>query len=463
MAGRKKEFSEEQRDLIQKMIYENDSFSTIGERVGAAPQTVERFVKREGLDMSKYDFHVCKKRMKTITLQEKKQIEIDLQNRVGKGAIAKKIGVTPATLAEIMKREGIDESLYKHPTVSHMRFLTEDEVEKLKSMAKSNAMFSDIAKELHVSRNLVSVLLDRYGIEVKNRKPVKSLTSIQIKALREIAKMNISPAKMALCFNVSQKTLKTTMRANDIDPAYLHTKEPMKSEDIIRAIIICNKTLLHLNNMSSLSKEQLEILPDLIKKIPFGKICRRMRKSERFMREVFRISNLYRHVTYEGILNSEYVDEFKKDMLDPRQRNSAMARKYGTSATTICNWRKKYFGTKLERENNFYNKTSAEANLEEILNALDLVYEYQYEILDYHVDYYIGQGIVIEVQGDYWHKVPRQEKPDPKKSDAKKKSEIEAEGYTVLQIWEHDINEKPDSVAKQIFNAYIEAIKKHCM
>ena len=143
--------------------------------------------------------------------------------------------------------------------------------------------------------------------------------------------------------------------------------------------------------------------------------------------------------------------------MNPMMSNSALSRKYGLSYETIRILRNEHYGKIDIRANNFYNKSSAEVDFEEILKTLDLAYFYQKDILGYKVDYYLGQKIIVEVQGDYWHTKARNNR-NVQQTDYKKKTTLENKGYTVLQIWENDIKNNPQKVAETVISVYMERL-----
>jgi G:T-mismatch repair DNA endonuclease (very short patch repair protein) len=101
--------------------------------------------------------------------------------------------------------------------------------------------------------------------------------------------------------------------------------------------------------------------------------------------------------------------------------------------------------------NRKYHKTKPEKKVEDYLKENGIDYKYNF-ILDkkYQYDFYIGNKIIIEVQGDYWHGNPLKYgeglKPlnDIQKfkieRDKIKKIYAEENGYKIVYIWESDIN-----------------------
>ncbi len=77
---------------------------------------------------------------------------------------------------------------------------------------------------------------------------------------------------------------------------------------------------------------------------------------------------------------------------------------------------------------------------------------------------YPGRRIAIFVNGCFWHRCPRCDLPLPKnhtefwrekfernvERDARKTSELESAGWTVVTIWECEIKNDPDGVRKKL-------------
>lgn len=108
--------------------------------------------------------------------------------------------------------------------------------------------------------------------------------------------------------------------------------------------------------------------------------------------------------------------------------------KYGIGESRIHQLRKER-GIKLQI-NHLSHYSSAEKEVQKILDDLDLAYIHSKKIGDFTVDFYLGKHTCIEVQGSYWHN--RAERIE---RDARKKIYLESNGYNVLYIWEDNISE----------------------
>lgn len=92
----------------------------------------------------------------------------------------------------------------------------------------------------------------------------------------------------------------------------------------------------------------------------------------------------------------------------------------------------------------------------EFLDKLGIEYEEQFEAKDIKrfFDFKIKGRVLLEIDGDYYHsygKVYEEMNPMQKKNarvDALKNKWAHSNGYKLIRIWEHDINENPKKVMK---------------
>lgn len=90
----------------------------------------------------------------------------------------------------------------------------------------------------------------------------------------------------------------------------------------------------------------------------------------------------------------------------------------------------------------------------EFLEKLGVKYEEQFEAKDIkrYFDFKLEGRILIEVDGSYWHsygKVYEEMNPIQKRNarvDEIKNKWAHSNGYKLIRIWEHDINENPQKV-----------------
>ena len=94
----------------------------------------------------------------------------------------------------------------------------------------------------------------------------------------------------------------------------------------------------------------------------------------------------------------------------------------------------------------------------EFLEKLGVKYEEQFEAKDIkrYFDFKLDGRILIEVDGDYYHgygKVHEEKTPMQKKNarvDEIKNKWAHSNGYKLIRIWEHDINENSEKVLNML-------------
>lgn len=129
--------------------------------------------------------------------------------------------------------------------------------------------------------------------------------------------------------------------------------------------------------------------------------------------------------------------EFVKQFGDPTYSHARLSKIWGVSDCTINKWRRQKFGSWQGLNDTYRGKTTAEMAFEEILRELDLAFIYEYKVGKWKNDYYLGQHIIVEVQGEYWHKA---EKVMAK--DRRKKADLELKGYTMVYVKEKELHSK---------------------
>jgi very-short-patch-repair endonuclease len=114
--------------------------------------------------------------------------------------------------------------------------------------------------------------------------------------------------------------------------------------------------------------------------------------------------------------------------------------KYGIGESRIHQLRKDR-GIKLQI-NTLKRVSRSEKEVMNILDLLDVVYQRERRVGKYHIDFYLGFRLCIEVQGHYWHS-----KKDRQATDKRKKAFLEKEGYKILYLWDNDlVNAKQDII-----------------
>ena len=96
--------------------------------------------------------------------------------------------------------------------------------------------------------------------------------------------------------------------------------------------------------------------------------------------------------------------------------------------------------------------TSIELKLQAWLKEQNIEFQTNYPILG-RPDIFIKPNICIFADGCYWHKCPTCGKGDGRERDEMVTKTLQSQGYTVIRIWEHEINnlnyEKVNFFSKQ--------------
>lgn len=136
-----------------------------------------------------------------------------------------------------------------------------------------------------------------------------------------------------------------------------------------------------------------------------------------------------------------------------KMTDSQLALKFEVAESTIANVRKK-FGIK-KTGSEIKGPTYIEMFVKDLLDKEKIPYIYNQDLEGFRPDFQIKTSkILIEVQGDYFHCNPYVYKNGPKDEiqirhiirDYYKKCHFLSRGYTIIYIWEKDINENPQSV-----------------
>jgi len=131
----------------------------------------------------------------------------------------------------------------------------------------------------------------------------------------------------------------------------------------------------------------------------------------------------------------------------PRRRWAERRRKH--AETTKANWDKGVYSRHSEAikiarargayDGVFQSPTSIEIAVSEALDTLNIEHEPQYRPDGYSriYDEFIPPGMLVEVQGDYWHS-----SDEAQERDAEKATWARDNGYHLVVIWEHEIHNR---------------------
>lgn len=140
-----------------------------------------------------------------------------------------------------------------------------------------------------------------------------------------------------------------------------------------------------------------------------------------------------------------------------KMTDKQLAIKFNVSETAIRDVRKKYNIKKTGNE--ISGPTYIELYVKDLLDSYNIQYTYNEYLGEYKPDFvFKNSNIIIEVQGDYYHCNPYVYKNGPENEiqikhvlrDYYKKCYYLSQGYIIVEIWEHDINNNPDKVKEKI-------------
>ena len=456
MANHKTVFTKEQLELLQQLIYENVSYAEMARHFNRSYKTIIRIIKDNNLDMTNYDpSQKPGPRNVELSAEQIAFIGNAFKEGKGKGTIARELGISRNTLAVKLHQYNIDITDYKKKG-SQTKHFTEEQLEALQKMLDDGEMYNTIAQKFNINRNTIKDVIARYNLRAKQDVHFNTpFDSKQVKALREIAQKNISLAKIALCFGRGQKFIEGELKKNHIELAYDGQK--MDTDELLECVSIAIKANGESIGRDQLSIEDLDKIPELIKKMHFSDMCETLNKSPKAVKRVMQACLMDELLWLDSVFDYEYGQLLKDDLLNPELTNTFLSKKYGVSTTVITKYRNE-FGSRDSRTDAHLCKSAAEIDFEEILKTLDLAYLYHKNVLGFEADYYLGQKLVVEVQGDYWH-TKDQQRID---ADNNKKVTLESKGYVVLQIWEKDINKSPRKVADNVMSTYLKQLIVKC-
>lgn len=304
-----------------------------------------------------------------------------------------------------------------------------EEIELIKSLAEHGECVTAIALYLNVDRRVIYRILEQYKItlvsSIKNNQGKKDLwTTTKLRNLIKYYKSDkISLDEISKILGISKRSIVRKAKELNISKVAVIRKDSLNDTDI--EYLKANagkKTILELANDLDCCSETIS------KKFKELGICERKGKK---------------------ILYKDNV-KFMDDLANPQLSIADISRKYGYSTSFISHKRKECFPDYKKQINTYLHKSTYEIDFENnVLDKLNITYEYQKYIGKWRVDYYLGLNIIIEVQGDYWH-----DNEKVKERDNRKKDELEKENYQILYIYKNDIYENVDDTINKIKQIY---------
>ena len=93
----------------------------------------------------------------------------------------------------------------------------------------------------------------------------------------------------------------------------------------------------------------------------------------------------------------------------------------------------------IKSPNRIFKNTSIELKIQNLLRENGIVFETNYPILG-RPDIFIKPNIAIFADGCYWHKCLQCGFGELRQRDKMVTEELQKQGYTVIRLWEHEIN-----------------------
>lgn len=101
----------------------------------------------------------------------------------------------------------------------------------------------------------------------------------------------------------------------------------------------------------------------------------------------------------------------------------------------------------INHPNRKFKDTSIELKIENLLKKNNIIYQKQVPLCKIAiVDFLLlNNKLVIQCDGDYWHN-----RPGARERDEGQDKVLAQNGYTVIRLWEHDINNRIDVCLSKI-------------
>lgn len=174
---------------------------------------------------------------------------------------------------------------------------------------------------------------------------------------------------------------------------------------------------------------------------------------------------IYNKVYELKLINNEYkgYKKLKREQIDfiiancDKMTDNQLASKFEVSESAIVSVRKKHGITKTGNE--VSGPSYIELYVKDLLDKYNIQYLHNEKLGDFLPDFQIiNTNIIIEVQGDYFHCNPNIYGKGPKDEiqikhvvrDYYKKCYYCSNGYSLIEIWEYDINHNKDKVEEII-------------
>lgn len=204
------------------------------------------------------------------------------------------------------------------------------------------------------------------------------------------------------------------------------------------------------------TKEEIEFLKENINKLNYKEISKHINRT---------IGAIYNKVYELQLINDDFKNSrvLKRDQVlfiianYETMTDSQLATKFCCSIEAISAVRHKY---NLKKESaTVHGPTYIEEKIKKLLDKYNIGYYYNKQLGQYKPDFQIkNTKLIIEVQGDYFHCNPYLYKEGPEDEiqiktifkDYYKKCFYLSNGYTLIELWENDINNNYEVIEEKI-------------
>ena len=134
-------------------------------------------------------------------------------------------------------------------------------------------------------------------------------------------------------------------------------------------------------------------------------MAKSINRSVYFVRRQIYKNRLFCIVSYKKEIKPENKKELMEDIMNPHVSNNLIAKKYDIASSSIRRIRKEKLGENYTLIYDFRkDMTTLEYSVAKLLKDNNFVYKTEYNIENMVVDFLLSHKVIIEANGDYWHR-----------------------------------------------------------
>lgn len=366
--------------------------------------------------------------------------------------------------------------------------LTDENIKKITKMVSDKKYLTEIAEEFDVVRDTVKKFLIDNNIDLPSSVANKKydFSNEQIEFVQDVLFEGLPIRQIANLLNVDRSVITRVIKENNLskqkDPNKVCLLNPgeyrrflklkmNEGNNLEKSNALFRERLQPLLNrartLSIKNKSQKFDLPDqkdidYILNNHLNKNVHQMMEDLKYSEDKVRYLCGFLGVkVYASTRKIEEpkTSEFREDISNPSLSNAYLGKKYKVSSSVIKRWRTEKFGTFKTMVDTWRNKSVSEIEFEEILEEIDMVAEYQKNILGWKIDFYLGFKVIVEVNSSYHHNAIE----SVKEKDRRKIKELEDAGYKVLVIWDYELKDKESikiMIKDKFYGSLLEVIQE---